>query len=131
MTTGWHERWAPQGTLREIVQQATAALICMDSKRLEELARCCADLNREIQPAGPPIAVQQNASQDVEKDTAYDMELFERILRETRANLTVFSRLHVMRLREVGMFAEGSSLYGADAIRNLGTQERKAVYGDN
>ena len=133
MTIGWQEQLQTRGTLQEIVQQATEALIRMDSERLEELAQCCADLNREIQQSGQDTQVlnEERILRDEVQDSAYDMQLFERILFETRANLTVFSRLHVMRLREVGLLAEGSSLYSADAIRGQSAQERKVAYGDN
>jgi hypothetical protein len=51
MTFEWQEQLRPGAALQEIVQQATAALIVMDAERLEELARCCADLNRDIEDA--------------------------------------------------------------------------------
>jgi len=111
MTMGWQEQLRPGVALRGIVQQATEALIAMDAQRLEELALCCADLNRELEGArmSPETAADFRAS-------AEDMELLNRILFETRANLAVFSRLHVMRLGE--------------ATRWPGT-ERDTTYGDN
>jgi len=109
ITSGWREQLRPGVALRGIVRQATAALIAMDAQRLEELALCCADLNRELEDSGG-IAT---ASADL-RASAEDMELLNRILFETRANLTVFSRLHLMRLNEAaaGRGPEGNASYG-------------------
>jgi hypothetical protein len=111
VTTGWREQLRPGVALRGIVQQATAALIAMDAQRLEELALCCADLNRELDDTGG-IA---EAAADL-RSSPEDLELLNRILFESRANLAVFSRLHLMRLKEA---AEWRGL------------ERKATYGDH
>src|ERR1700731_2254647 len=109
MTSGWREQLRPGVALRGIVQQATAALIAMDAQRLEELALCCADLNREVEDTGgiAEAAVDLRAS-------AGEMELLDRILFETRANLVVFSRLHVMRLNQAAKWQgpEGNADYG-------------------
>lgn len=95
MTIAWQEQMRPGGALRDIVQQATAALVAMDAKRLEELARCCADLNREIE-ACDEMAEAVATLRDVRKD----LKLLDRVLYETRANLTVLSRLYTIRLQE-------------------------------
>jgi hypothetical protein len=110
MTIGWQEQLQPGRALREIVQQATAALIQMDAQRLEELARCCADLNRELHASAFPAKVA--ADLDI---SAHEIKLLGRVLFETRANLTVFTRLHTLRLREA----------------ETGQFERKLAYGDN
>jgi hypothetical protein len=109
MTSGWREQLRPGVALRGIVQQATAALIAMDAKRLEELAICCADLNRELEGTGGIV----EAATDL-RASAGDMELLDRILFETRANLSVFSRLHVMRLNQAAEWRdmEGNVSYG-------------------
>ncbi len=88
MTSGWQQQIRPGAALREIVQQATLALVAMDSDRLEELARCCADLNRDLQiPAERADAGEQLQSSEAE------LRLLGRILFETRANLSIFSIL--------------------------------------
>jgi hypothetical protein len=46
MTVQWREQMRPGVALRDIVSQATISLIAMDAERLEELARCCMELNR-------------------------------------------------------------------------------------
>jgi hypothetical protein len=111
MNTGWQEQLRPGVALRGIVQQATAALIAMDSQRLEELAQCCADLIRELEGTG----ITPEAEADL-RDSARDVKLLNRILFETRANLAVFSRLHVMRKEEAAAWQ---------------IQERNVTYGDN
>jgi hypothetical protein len=130
MSIGWQEQWRPGAALREIVQQATKALVCMDAERLEELARCCADLNREIEKTG------KNAEAAVAlQDAASDVKLLGRVLYETRANLTVLSRLHVIRLQEAGALRQErtrkQSSYRASALGEWNQPERKTGYGDN
>jgi len=140
MTMDWQHQLQSQARLREIVQQATASLVAMDAERLEELAQCCADLNREIQKtsqSGSSDVAEGNAFDGKSDDTAYDLQLFEHILFETRANLAVFSRLHVMRLHEAGLLLEGAMPYGPnglDALRSRSESEvagRDVDYGDN
>jgi len=97
MTMGWREQLQPGVALQEIVREATAALILMDTQRLEELARCCVDLNRDLQESGE-VAEAATELQYVAKD----IKLLGRVLFETRANLTVLTRLHVLRLRDNG-----------------------------
>jgi hypothetical protein len=95
MTIGWREQLQPGVALHEIVREATVALISMDAQRLEELARCCVDLNRELQESGEAA----EAATELQC-AAKDMKLLGRVLFETRANLTVLTRLHVLRLRD-------------------------------
>jgi hypothetical protein len=130
MTTGWQEQLKPGAALRGIVQQATAALIVMDAERLEELALCCADLNREWDGSA---ARSQAASQL--RGVGSDLDLLKSILLETRANLTVLSRLHTIRLREALFLESPQSLNRAeDEAEAFGMwirQERTPDYGDN
>jgi len=111
MTIGWQEQLRPGVALREIVRQATAALIQMDSERLEELARCCSDLNREVQGSDSDTALEAAADMQASE---HDLRVLERVLFETRANLNVFTRLHVIRLNEAAHLqaAEGKVSYG-------------------
>jgi hypothetical protein len=130
MIVEWQEQLRPGVALREIVQQATTALISMDAKRLEELAKCCADLNREIESSGE-IAEAALALRDAEND----VKLLGCVLYETRANLTVLSRLHAIRLREAGAlrrrFADGHAPYAVETVAGLNGMERTVDYGDN
>ena len=123
MIVDWQEQLKPGVALRQIVQQATAALVSMDAERLEELARCCADLNREVELSGD-AADAALALREVEND----VNLLGRVLYETRANLTVLSRLHALRLREAGAVR---APFEAEASRGLSSVERKSDYGDN
>lgn len=130
MTIGWQEQLRPGVALKGIVQQATAALIAMDAERLEELALCCADLNREWDG---PVARSQAASEL--RGVGSDLDLLKSILRETRANLTVLSRLHTIRLREA-LFLESRQSASraeeeAEAFGMWMRQERTPDYGDN
>lgn len=95
MTIHWEQELRPGAALHTLVQEATAALIAMDAERLEELALCCADLNRAIE-AGNAFAEVAEAAGEIAAET----ELLGRILIETRANLAVLSRLRVIHLRE-------------------------------
>ena len=117
MTIGWQQELRPGVALREIVRQATEALIRMDAERLEELARCCSDLNRDLhrdlQGSDSDTAIEAAADMQA---SAHDLRVLERVLFETRANLTVFTRLHVMRMNEAAQ---------------LQASERKVAYGDN
>lgn len=95
-----------------LLQEATDALVRMDADRLEELARCCADLNRQIQVASPPrrsaregVSSADSASfsmrgleQQLSAQRA-SMAVMARLLAETRANLRVLTRLHMLRLK--------------------------------
>ena len=130
MTIGWQEQLRPGLALKGIVQQATAALIAMDAERLEELALCCADLNRERDESG---MLAREATEF--RDAGSDLNLLKAILSETRANLTVLSRLHTIRLREA-FFLEASRAptraeAEAEAFGLWIGRERTADYGDN
>jgi hypothetical protein len=130
MTIAWQEELRPGVALTRIVRQATAALVAMDADRLEELARCCADLNRVWDEGGDRAA----ASLEM-RAAAGDLALFEAILHETRANLTVLTRLHAIRLRDALAWSGGKRGIRPDGEREaLGfwpCRERMPDYGDN
>jgi hypothetical protein len=141
MTVGWREQLRPGVALREIVAQATASLIAMDTERLEELARCCADLNRgsvDVHIAefhGGDAANADANHADSESWTALeqmamDLRLLDRVLYETRANLTVLTRLHAVRMREIDLLQTSlKRSANEDALRDL--PELEESYGDN
>ncbi len=107
----WQEQLQTPLALREMVREATEALVRMDAERLEELARCCCDLNRDLHPARmQPIGADASVSLVPEPiagiarfpaaaspSMPQEMELFRLVLGETRANLSVLSRLRVLR----------------------------------
>lgn len=126
MTIGWQEQVRPGLALRELLTEATAALIAMDAQRLEELAQCCADLNQEAVDTGDLA----HAGAELQQATQ-EMKLLHRVLLETRANLTVLSRLHVLRLRERCGLAEGEAYQGSEARLHWHGLEGRADYGDN
>lgn len=95
MNVCWQQELRPGTALHAIVQEATDALIAMDTERLEELARCCADLNRELAANCSPAELREAAD-----EIAAETRLLGRILVETRANLAVLTRLHVIHLKE-------------------------------
>jgi hypothetical protein len=119
MTMGWQEQLQSGAALREIVRQATNALIRMDAERLEELARCCADLNQELHESrGVGEAAKEL------REAADDMKLLGRVLLETRANLTLLTRLRTIRVRQ----EDGRAGRSTDKLK---WRERTVEYGDN
>jgi hypothetical protein len=130
MTKGWQEQLKPGATLRGIVQQATVALIAMDADRLEELAICCADLNREPEAVGALADAPASLAA-----AAGDLALLRCILRESRANLTVLTRVHAIRLREAilaqNRTGDGGATPEAEAFAIWNRRERTPEYGDN
>jgi mRNA degradation ribonuclease J1/J2 len=133
MIVDWQEQLRPGAPLREIVQQATVALVAMDAERLEELAKCCMDLNREIESAGETAAAAVSL-----REAESDVKLLGRVLYETRANLTVLSRLHALRLGEANEMQSSPTSrigrpapYGLRALQGLSKVERTAHHGDN
>ena len=126
MTIGWQEQVRPGVALRELLTEATVALIAMDAERLEELARCCADLNQEV------LETNDLAHAGAELQQSHqEMKLLQRVLFETRANLTVLSRLHVLRLREISNPSESTSPVREEVPLRWQGQEGSADYGDN
>jgi hypothetical protein len=130
MISGWQQQLSSGATLRGIVQQATVALIAMDAGRLEELAICCADLNRE-----PENLEEFTAAPSSLADAGDDLALLRCILHETRANLTVLTRLHTIRLREAILSQnrtdDAVSNTEAEAFHLWNRRERTPDYGDN
>ena len=129
MTIGWQDQLKPGVALEGIVQQATAALIAMDAERLEELALCCADLNRELEDSG-----HREEAVIAFRSAGSELELLKRILHETRANLSVLSRLHTIRIREA-LFLENQRCAGSRHVQGeafgIWSRERMPDYGDN
>src|SRR5438309_546406 len=113
MTIDWQDHVRPGGALREIVQQATVALVAMDAERLEEMALCCRDLNRGLEEGGELSQVAGNLP-----GCSLDLQLLHRVLYETRANLTVLSRLHAIRIRETAVAQSKPAAVGTDAVRD-------------
>jgi hypothetical protein len=130
MEIGWQEQSEPAIAFTKIVQQTTEALIGLDSERLQELARCCADLNREIEKNGDraraAIAIQSAEA---------DLSLLGRVLSKTRANLTVLLRLNRIRLAEPEGLqqhrASNQLSHGGIKLELFDRAERLAAYGDN
>jgi hypothetical protein len=130
MTVAWQEELRPGEALREIVQQATAALIRMDADRLEELARCCADLNREIEQGKETIGTVRDL-----RSSENDVKVLGRILDETRANYMILSRLFSCRRGDAGAATDtwpdpqvGSAARSRDGWSGA---DWKEDYGDN
>ena len=121
MMSHWRVQLRPGVALREIVQQATASLLAMDAERLEELARCCADLNRDLQQNGQIAEVAAELQR-----ARSEMELLRRILYETRANFMVISRLQAIRVRNAGQMTGNGARVGG-----WSGSGREADYGDN
>lgn len=102
----------PMQAWQGLLQEATDALVRMDADRLEELARCCDDLNRQMQVAAPSTRSGRGAVSSPDS-ASFSMRGFEqqlsaqrasmavmaRLLAETRANLRVLTRLHMLRLK--------------------------------
>jgi len=133
MTIGWQKQLRPGVALRGILQEATAALISMDAARLEELARCCSDLNRELHESG------EIAETAVElQDAAGDLKLLSCVLYETRANLTVLSRLLALRQasgmtieRKAGQNSHRAEVAGGWQSDGRQSSDGRRDYGDN
>ena len=80
--------------LKELVCEASHALACLDTKRLEELAHSCQALNRELAPmnsSGRADLARQA------REAAEEMAVFSRVIDATRANLNVMNRLRELR----------------------------------
>ncbi len=115
---GWHE----------LLQEATDALVRMDADRLEELVRCCEDLNRQQQasPRKVATALANRATVRQMQEELASLAVMGRLLEETRANLRVLTHLHVLRLKEAAGDAEKWSAWRHSASGAAGVG-----YGDN
>ena len=85
--------------MRELVQEASAALARLDAERLEELARCCQALNRDLRkrPQGRDGATLAAEA----REAAGEFVVFTRVLAATRANLEVMMRLRAFRQEQL------------------------------
>ncbi len=126
MKNGWREQLQPGQALREIVQQATLALVAMDADRLEELARCCADLNLDLQD--PHLRAE--AAEEL-WSSRRDLMLLDSILFETRANLSVFTALHQIRHRKTAQQIEMRRLRESESLFFSNLAVEKVEYGDD
>jgi hypothetical protein len=130
MTSGREEKLRPGIAIREIVQQATEALVSMNATRLEELARCCAELNREIDETG-----MRTTTTGALQEFRPDFDLLGRVLSKTRSNLTILFRLHALRLAEAGVLQQSRSVGHADysgvMMDVFNRTEKATAYGDN
>jgi len=95
--------------LRSIVAEASLALARLDSGRLEELAFCCAALNRDLETTGP--ARKSELARQAEQARG-DMAVFRRVLDATRANVMVIKRLRELRAGRKPGYAEAGDRVG-------------------
>ena len=80
--------------LKELVVEASQALARLDTDRLEELARSCEALNRDVKQAnGQEYAAPVIISREVQGELA----ILARVLEATRANASVMHRLRELR----------------------------------
>lgn len=87
--------------LKALVTDATRALALLDAERLEELARSCETLKREMEMDGP----EERAARICEAgEAARELAVLSRVLDATRANGRVLHRLMELRAgrREYG-----------------------------
>lgn len=77
-----------------LVQEASRALAHLDADRLEDLARACAVLERDLRIAD---AVERAEFARQARQAAGDMAVFARVLDATRCNLEVMRRLRDLR----------------------------------
>ena len=115
---GWHQ----------LLQEATEALVRMDADRLEELVRCCEDLNRQQQAVPRSRAAARDERMAGMRQERASLAVMARLLQETRANLRVLTHLHVLRLKEAAGDAERwhAWQHGAAGAGTTGVE-----YGDN
>jgi hypothetical protein len=77
-----------QGTLKDLVQEASQALLALNAQRLEELALSCQALNRSLRTDAPEVRLRIKVEA---RECAAGMDAFARMLAVTRSNLTVMS----------------------------------------
>jgi hypothetical protein len=80
--------------LKELVAEASRALVRLDADRLEELALSCQALNRALPPAGDG---ERAALARQAREAVGEMAVFARVLDAARANLNVMNRLRELR----------------------------------
>ena len=101
--------------LKELVVEASQALARLDADRLEELARSCEALNREVKQAGEE---EYAALKICVRESAKEMAILAHVLEATRANANVMNRLRELR--------EGRLEYAATECTRTGQD-----YGNN
>jgi hypothetical protein len=88
-----------QPEMKELVREASAALARLDAERLEELARCCQALNRDLRKK--PDAHERAALAAQAREAAGEFVVFTRVLEATRANLDVMLRLRAFQQEQL------------------------------
>ncbi|MGD0733713.1 MAG: hypothetical protein ABR976_01150 [Terracidiphilus sp.] len=104
--------------LKEIVVEASRALARLDANRLEELARSCQALNRDLPHETPEIRA--DVARQAHEAMA-ELAVFGRVLEATRANLNVMQRLRDLRA--------GRLEYGA--VPSQGWARMEGGHGDD
>ena len=81
--------------MKELVREASAALARLDAERLEELARCCQALNRDLlrRPGAQGRNELATTLATQVREAAGEFVVFTRVLEATRVNLEVMMRL--------------------------------------
>lgn len=87
----------PGAELKSLVVEASRALACLDTGRLEELALSCQALNRRMAPGNAGLDARRQLAHQA-REAAADMAVFARVLDATWANLRVMSRLRELRI---------------------------------
>jgi septal ring factor EnvC (AmiA/AmiB activator) len=83
----------PRSELRETIAEATRSLALLDADRLEELARSCDRLNRDLATFSPAeMAIRERQA----REASQEMAVFARVLEATRANINVMHRLRAL-----------------------------------
>jgi hypothetical protein len=122
MTIGWQEQLKRVGAVQDVLREATDALVRMDAKRLEELALCCSDLNREVLKSGPGADVAARF-----QDALPDMEVLRLVLAETRIGLSILYRFQAVRFARPESVASTSYRMSGEPGLLLG----RGAYGDD
>lgn len=94
-----------QASLKQVVTEASQALIHLDAERLEELAKACRALNR---PLPPPRSADGTELVRQAEEARADMAVFARLLALTRENLQLMERLRALREGPLGYSREGA-----------------------
>ena len=120
---------------QELLQEATDALVRMDADRLEELVRCCEDLNRQQRTPQRLATTGRGSHRTAEqmRQERASLAVMGRLLEETRANLRVLTHLHVLRLKQAAGDAERwhAWQHGAAGAGMAGAGTARSGYGDN
>ncbi len=90
--------------LRELVVEASLALVRLDAERLEELTVWCRELGRDVMQVGNAERVEWARQA---REARGEMAVFGRVLDATRANLEVMKRLRERRAARLEYGAPG------------------------